>query len=107
MKNIGPLSMLLAVCLLANTAYAQTDEELAAMQRQLNAQVMEKPFSVEEEAKIDAYVKESMAKDLKPEVKKAPSYWKPGYTCADIYSYGWRTYRNCRYYRRYYGYYWH
>ena len=86
---------------------AQTEAELAAMQKQLNAQVMEKPFSVEDEAKIDAYIKSSMEKDLKPEVTKAPSYWKPGYTCADIYSYGWNSYRNCRYYHRYYGTYWY
>ncbi len=90
----------------ASVSFAQSEEEMAAMQRQLNAQVMEKPFSVEDEAKIDAYVKEAMKKDLKPEVQNAPNYWKPGYTCADIYSYGWRAYRNCRYYRRYYGYYW-
>lgn len=85
---------------------AQTEEELRAMQQSLNKEVLEKPFSVEDEAKIDAYVKDAMAKNLKPEVSKAPDYWKPGYTCADIYSYGWNAYRNCRYYRSYYGRYW-
>ncbi len=99
------LTLFLAVST-AGIAHAQTAEELAEMQRKLNAEVMEKPFSVEDEAKIDSYIKDAMKKDLKPEVSKAPSYWRPGYTCANIYSYGWRAYRNCRYYRRYYGYYW-
>jgi len=81
-------------------------EAMAEMQRRLNAEVMEKPFSVEAEEKIDAYVKEAMAKDLQPEVKKAPQFWRPGYTCRDIYHHGWNHYRNCRYYHRYYGRYW-
>lgn len=100
---------ILAVVLLSahGLALGQSEEEMMAMQRQLNVtQVLEKPFSVEDEAKIDEYIKGAMAKDLKPEVQKAPSYWKPGYTCADIYSYGWSAYQNCRYYRYYYGRYW-
>ncbi len=84
----------------------QTEEEaMAAMQRRLNAEVMEKPFSVEDEKKIDSYINNAMKKNLKPP-QKAPSYWKSGNSCADIYSYGWNSYRNCRYYRRYYGHYW-
>jgi len=87
-------------------AFAETEEEaMAAMQSKLNAEVMEKPFSVEDEKKIDSYIKDAMSKDLKPP-QKAPSYWQPGYTCADIYGYGWSAYQNCRYYRHYYGHYW-
>lgn len=102
------LSVGIAVACLAATlpVSAQTEAEMRAMQQALNKQVLEQPFSVEDEAKIDAYVKEAMKKDLKPEVTKAPSYWQPGYTCANIYSYGWSAYRNCRYYLRYYGRYW-
>ena len=85
---------------------ADEEAELARMQAQLNAEVMEKPFSVEDEQKINQYIKNAMAKDLKPEVTTAPKGWKRGWTCANVYSYGWNTYRNCRYYRRYYGYYW-
>ncbi len=85
---------------------AQTDEELRAMQQSLNKEVMEKPFSVEDEAKIDAFIKNAMAKDLKPQATKAPDGWKPGFTCADIYNTGWNNYRNCRHYRSYYGRYW-
>ena len=90
----------------ASTTSAQTEEEMRAMQQQLNKEVIEKPFSVEDEAKIDSYVKEATKKNLKPAVSKAPDYWHPGYTCADIYGYGWEAYRNCRYYQHYYGRYW-
>jgi hypothetical protein len=36
-----------------------------------------------------------------------PTYWRRGYTCANIYSYGWRAYGDCTYYHRYYGRYWY
>ncbi len=86
--------------------FASEEDEMAEMQKKLNAEVMEKPFSVEDEKKIDSYIKSAMAKDLKPE-KKAPDFWKAGYTCADIYRYGWRYYQSCRYHRHYYGRYWY
>ncbi len=104
MKQVSALLMF--TLLSASAVFANEDEEMAAMQRQLNAEVMEKPFSAADEAKVTAYMQDAMAKDLKPEVRKAPSYWRPGYTCANIYSYGWSAYRNCRYYRSYYGHYW-
>ncbi|MBV1908169.1 MAG: hypothetical protein KUG78_02550 [Kangiellaceae bacterium] len=85
---------------------SEEDDEMAAMQRQLNAEVMEKPFSVADEKKIDAFIQEAMKKDLKP-AAKAPTFWKPGYTCASIYHRGWNHYRSCRYYRRYHGRYWY
>jgi len=66
---------------------------------------MEKPFSVADEKKISSYIKQSMQKNLKPQVA-APSFWKPGYTCASIYQHGWSHYRACRYYRQYHGRYW-
>ena len=105
MKQISAL--LLLTLLFAPAAFANEEEEMAALQRQLNAEVMEKPFSAADEAKVTEYMKDAMAKDLKPEVRKAPNYWRPGYTCANIYSYGWNAYRNCRYYHRYYGRYWY
>lgn len=88
-------------------ATAQSEADLKAMQKRLNQEVIEKPFSAADEAKIKAYVEEGMKKNLKPEVAKAPSYWRPGHTCADVYRYGWNTYRNCRYYRHYHGRYWY
>lgn len=97
----------IANCLVSSAfLQASEEDELAKMQQKLNAEVMEKPFSVADEKKIDAYIKDAMKKDLKP-VAKAPKFWKPGYTCASIYSYGWSHYRSCRYYRSYYGRYWY
>jgi len=89
----------------SNPLLASDEDEMAEMQRRLNAEVMEKPFSVADEKKIDSYIKDAMKKDLQPPAK-APSFWKPGYTCASIYRYGWNHYRSCRYYRHYYGRYW-
>lgn len=89
-----------------SVALADEAADMAAYQAQLNAQVMEKPFSVEDEAKIDAFVKSAMEKDLKPDVSAKPATWRPGYTCANIYGVSWAAYRNCRYYHRYYGRYW-
>lgn len=106
--NLKHIYILIAVSGFSlNTVSTQASEEdeMAAMQRKLNAEVMEKPFSVEDEKKIESYIKSAMQKDLKPP-KKAPDFWRQGYTCADIYHYGWNHYRRCRYYRHYYGRYW-
>tara|TARA_Y100001001_G_scaffold113028_1_gene110702 strand:+ start:1505 stop:1864 length:360 start_codon:yes stop_codon:yes gene_type:complete len=119
MLNKTEKPRLFALCMVTAIGYGMTalqaaekteaqkqKEAMAEMQRRLNAEVMERPFSVEAEEKIDAYIKNAMAKDLKPEVRKAPDFWRPGYTCRDIYHHGWNYYRNCRYYRSYYGRYW-
>ena len=79
------------------------DDSIEEMQKKLNQGVMQKEFSVEDTAKIDAYIKDAMKKDLKPQ-EKPPAGWRPGYTCADLHNY--YEYRNCLYYYRYHGYYW-
>lgn len=83
--------------------FAGDAEDRAEMQKKLNQGVMEQPFSVEDTAKIDAYIKDAMQKDLKPQ-QKPPRSWRPGYTCANLHDY--YEYRNCLYYYRYYGRYW-
>jgi hypothetical protein len=88
------------------TAGTAEDRERELMQQQLNQQVMAAPFSVEDQARIDAYVKNAMEKDLKP-VPNPPPYWRRGYTCDSIRGYGWRAYGDCYYYHRYYGRYWY
>ncbi len=105
LRVTGPCLLVLGI-LASFSANAQTDKDLAEMQKKLNAEVMEKPFSVADEAKIDAFIKDAMAKNLKPVENKAPANWQPGYTCANIYQYGWSGYQNCRYYHHYYGRYW-
>lgn len=84
-------------------ASAGESEDPVEMQKQLNQGVMEKPFSVEDAAKIDAYITDAMKKDIKPQ-QTPPASWRSGYTCADLQDY--YEYRDCLYYYRYYGHYW-
>jgi len=103
MRNTG-LLVLSFVLFSGQAALASEEDDLAEMQRQLNSEVMSQPFLAEQPEKVDAYIKEAMKKDLKPEVYKGP-HWQPGYTCHDMLRYSWTEYRNCSYYHRYYGHY--
>jgi PBP1b-binding outer membrane lipoprotein LpoB len=103
-----PFTILLSAHLLmAGTAtLAASKEELAEMQRKLNAEVQATPFSVAEEAKIDAYITDSINRGIKPDEYTGKN-WRVGYTCNDMARYSYDEYRNCRHYHRYYGrYYW-
>jgi hypothetical protein len=95
------LSFSLAL-LVVSAAFSGDEEDLQKYQRQLNSEVMTGPFAVEDDAKVDAYIKEAMKKDIKPP-GYAGTHWRPGYTCRNLLRYSWREYRNCRYYYRYYG----
>ena len=86
------------------SAFANEEDEMAAMQKKLNAEVMEQPFLAEEPEKVEAYIQESLKKKIKPPPYRG-NYWRPGYTCHDLLRYNWREYRNCMYYYRYYGHY--
>ncbi len=81
---------------------ANEDDDLIEMQKQMNAEVMSKPFLAEQPEKVEAYIKEAMKKNLKPTVYKG-KHWRRGYTCRDMLRWSWREYRNCRYYYRYHG----
>ncbi len=94
-----------ALTLLTATGWAGEAEDLAEMQRQLNADVMAQPFDPADVARVDAYIEQAMKDNLQPQTQK-PNWWQPGYTCNDAYRYGYRHYRDCRYYYRYYGRYW-
>ena len=96
--------LVLVSFLYANSAFAGDEDDLADMQRQLNSEVMSQPFLAEQPEKVDAYIQEAMKKKLVPPEYKG-SNWQPGYTCRDLLRYSWHEYRNCRYYHRYYGYY--
>jgi hypothetical protein len=100
------LSLAAASVVLATApVFAGDEDDMAEMQKRLNDQVMQKPFSVEDAAKVDAYVQEAMKKDLKPR-QTPPKDWRPGYTCNDLWRYSYNEYRDCVYYHRYYGRYW-
>ena len=77
-------------------------DDLAEMQKRLNKEVMEKPFSVEDSRKIEAYIKDAMRKNLKPN-GTVPGSWRPGYSCERLHDF--YEYRDCLYYYRYYGHY--
>lgn len=91
-----------ALLLLIQPAVASEEDDMAAMQRQLNSEVMDQDFLAEQPEKVEAYIKEAMKKNLKPEEYKG-THWRRGYTCRSLLRYSWREYRNCRYYYRYHG----
>ena len=93
---------LIPLALISAQAIASDEDDMAEMQRQLNAETLSKPFLAEQPEKVDAYIKEAMKKNLKPP-EYTGNHWRPGYTCHDMLRYSWREYRNCRYYHSYYG----
>lgn len=100
------LSMLSVAVLCSSVTLAwadKTDDEaMAQMQKQMNKEVMDKPFFAEESEKVDAYIKEASKKNIKPLEYTGP-HWQTGYTCHDMLRYSWNEYRNCSYYYHYYG----
>ncbi len=107
MKKVMMLMAAAVVGIYALPILAGDEEDMAEMQKRLNQEVMDKPFSVEDQSRIDAYMEEAVKKNLKP-IERPPENWnwRPGYTCASIYNYGWQAYSQCAYYHRYYGRYW-
>lgn len=95
-------TVLISSAFVTAQAIASEEDDMAEMQRQLNAETMSQPFFAEQPEKVDAYIKEAMQKNMKPPEYKG-SNWKPGYTCRNLLRYSWREYRNCRYYHHYYG----
>ncbi len=100
--RILPLLTIIMMFSFSSSGYANEEEDLAEMQRQMNAEVMNKPFLAEQPEKVDAYIKEAMKKNIKPKVYKG-NHWQRGYTCRDMLRWSWTEYRNCRYYYNYHG----
>jgi hypothetical protein len=82
----------------------QPSEELQRMQKQLNEQVMSKPFSVPDEAQVRAYIEAAQKRGAVP-APYTGTYWRAGYTCYDLARYSHPEYLACRHYHHYYGYY--
>ncbi len=102
----GALCGVLLGTLMPGAALAQDDRE--AMQRKLNEAVMAAPFDPGDVNKAEAYAEQAKKQNVQP-VAQPPTYWAPGWTCANLttyayYNYG--DYRNCIYYHHYYGRYW-
>ncbi|MGB0910762.1 MAG: hypothetical protein ACPGYT_10385 [Nitrospirales bacterium] len=82
---------------------ADEEEDLAAMQRALNKEVLERPFNPGDKAAVDQYVEDALKKNEIPK-PYAGKDWKKGYTCNNL-RYSLSRYRSCRHYYRHYGYY--
>lgn len=96
------LAMTIVLSCLPQTGFALSDVEKKAMQDQLNQQTLNKGFDPDNPADLKAYLDDAVQKGIKPPMQP-DSYWRPGYTCNDILSYGYGGYRNCMLYYRYYG----
>ena len=94
---------LFGALLLAGTGNAGDSEDRAAeLQEQLNQEVLSKPFSVEEQAKLEAYLQDALKRKIVPG-EYTGTHWRRGYTCRDLRPYSYYEYRDCMYYYRYYG----
>jgi len=96
----------IGVCVLAVTVssmlQAGEKEDMEAMQKQLNKNVMERPFNPGDKASIEAYLEEAIKKGMPPPQAQPPANWQPGWTCNNL-MYSYIEYRNCLHYHRYYG----
>jgi hypothetical protein len=100
--RIGPIIFFGSLLCLLQPAFASDEDDMAAMQKQLNAEVFEQPFLAEQPAKVEAYIQEALKKNLVPP-EYSGIYWRRGYTCRDLLRHSWQEYRNCRYYYRRHG----
>lgn len=100
------IRLLMSVTLIAGFGHVAADtpkdQELMHTQRQLNKEVLEKPFYAEDPQKVEAYIKEASKNHIKPTEYSGP-HWQAGYACHDMLRYSWIEYRNCSYYHHYYG----
>lgn len=105
--SVFPHHSFFLLCIPAPALFADSASDIAEMQKQLNQETLDKPFAVEDAAKIDSYINDAMKKDLKPK-QTAPNGWQAGNTCDAYYTgrYNYDAYRDCQYYHRYYGRYW-
>lgn len=82
-------------------------EDMEAVQKQLNQEVLERPFNPGDKAALDAYLEKAIKNATPPPQLQPPPHWQPGWTCNNL-MYSYYQYRNClhyyRYYGRYYGY---
>lgn len=80
---------------------ASEEEDLEAMQKALNKEVLDRPFNPGDKAAVDQYVEDAMKNNEIPEEYTGKD-WKKGYTCNNLIGSLYR-YRNCRHYYRHYG----
>lgn len=101
---VACLTIGIATVLWSGVLQAGEKEDMEAMQKQLNQNVMDRPFNPGDRAAIDAYLQQAVKNNTPPPQVQAPSGWQPGWTCNNL-VYSYYQYRNCLHYYRYYGYY--
>lgn len=102
------LLLLLLTFATARAADTDTDKQREEVQRALNERVMASAFNPGDIKRAEAYAEQAKREGVKP-VPQPPTYWAPGWTCANLTvypAYVFTDYRNCIYYYHYYGRYW-
>jgi hypothetical protein len=102
-----PFLLAALTCLTAH-ATDEPDKAREEMQRALNERVMAQPFNPGDIQKAQAYAEQAKKERVKA-VTVPPTYWLPGWTCANLTvypAYAYTDYRNCVYYFHLYGRYW-
>jgi hypothetical protein len=102
MMIMGLLGIFCGVCQVNRLYAGEMTDEMKQMQEQLNKEVLSKPFSVADEAKVKAYIADAQRRGEVPQPYTG-KHWRPGYTCYDLRPYSYREYLACRYYHSYYG----
>lgn len=102
LKGIFGLFLSIAIVgVIHSQSWAGEKEDLEAMQKALNQQILDKPFYPGDKAAVDAYLDEAIKKGVKP-IEDKPAGWAPGWTCNNL-MYSFNAYRNCMHYYRYHG----
>ena len=98
----GLIFLMGSILCLVQPAFASEADDMAAMQKKLNAETMDQPFLAEQPEKVEAYIQDAMKKGIEA-MEYNGTNWRYGYTCRDLLRYSWQEYRNCQYYYRRHG----
>jgi len=102
LKYLGGIFLVLSFPIIGTpVALADDEEDLAAMQRALNKEIMERPFDPGDQAEVDQFVEDALRKNEIPKEYTGKD-WKRGYTCNNL-KYSLSRFRNCLHYFRHYG----
>ena len=99
--SVGLIFGLMFLVIAVSPVWAGEKEDLEAMQKALNQEILDKPFYPGDKAAVDAYLEEAIKKGVKP-IEDKPAGWAPGWTCNNL-MYSFNAYRNCMHYYRYHG----
>lgn len=103
-KVVACFGVVVSSLTLTGVLQAGEKEDMAAMQKQLNQNVFERPFNPGDKASIDAYLEQALKNGTAPPQVHPPTNWQPGWTCNNLMN-SYDQYRNCLHYRQYYGHY--